>query len=76
MSQAMQIVVEMPDDLPRFRLPPALQSRLNALLDRQDSGERLTEAERSESQELVNLSDFLTLLKLRAERLGRAGVHS
>jgi hypothetical protein len=30
-----------PDDLARFRLPPAVNTRLQELLDRQDSGKRL-----------------------------------
>jgi hypothetical protein len=39
------------------------------LLDRQDRGIRLTEAERQEAEGLVDLAELLTLLRLRAERL-------
>ena len=62
------IEVELPDDLDRFRLPAAVANRLQSLLDRQDSGTALTTQERAEAEGLVNLSDFLTLLRLRAER--------
>jgi len=61
--------VDLPADLARFRLPEAVAARLHALLDRQDSGQPLTPQEREEAEGLVNLSEFLTLLRLRAERL-------
>jgi hypothetical protein len=61
--------VDLPDELSRFRLPDAVAARLQDLLDRQDSGESLTESERAEAEGLVNLAEFLTLLRLRAERL-------
>jgi hypothetical protein len=71
MSESMLIEVEMPDDLGRFRLPAGVQARLQKLLDRQDSGQSLTDAERCEAEGLVEITDWLTLLRLRAER--RAG---
>ena len=58
----------LPGDLPRFKLPAGVQARLQELLDRQDSGQPLTETERSEAEGLVTLADFLSLLRLRAER--------
>jgi hypothetical protein len=61
--------VDLPADLARFRLPQAVAARLQALLDRQDSGQPLTAQEREEAEGLVDLADFLTLLRLRAERL-------
>jgi hypothetical protein len=61
--------VDLPADLARFRLPEAVAARLQALLDRQDSGQPLTAQEREEAEGLVDLSDFLTLLRLRAERI-------
>jgi hypothetical protein len=67
----MLIEIEMPNDIPRFRLPTGVQARLQELLDRQDLGQSLTDAERSEAEGLVELADWLTLLRLRAER--RAG---
>jgi hypothetical protein len=62
------IEVELPADLARFRLPPAVAARLQYLLDRQDDGQALTDAERDEAEGLVALAELLTLLKLRAER--------
>lgn len=62
------IEVDLPADLARFRLPEALAARLQILLDRQDSGQPLTEQERAEAEGLVDMADFLTLLRLRAER--------
>lgn len=73
MTQPLQIAVELPDDLARFRLPAAVQARLNALLDRQDHGQPLTEAERNEAEGLVNLAELLSLLRLRTERLAEGG---
>lgn len=71
MSRTVTISLEMPDELPRFQLPEAVQNRLQELLDRQDEGERLTVAERAEAEGLVNLAESLSLLKLRAERVGQ-----
>jgi hypothetical protein len=66
MSHSVAIRLEMPDDLARFRLPPGVNGRLQALLDRQDGGERLSAAERKEAEGLVNLAEMLSLLRLRA----------
>ena len=71
MSHVVAIELEMPDDLARFRLPLAVNKRLQALLDRQDRGARLTAAERKEAEGLVNLAELLSLLQLRAGRVGR-----
>jgi len=71
MSQMFAIQMEVPDDLARFRLPPAVDTRLQLLLDRQDGGERLTTAERKEAQGLVNLAEMLSLLRLRARRISK-----
>jgi hypothetical protein len=62
------IELEMPDDLARFRLPAGVDARLQELLDRQDKGIDLSPAEREEAEGLVNLAEFLTWLRLRAER--------
>ncbi len=64
----MTIEVDLPGDMGRFRLPGAVAARLQTLLDRQDSGQPLTEQERAEAEGLVDLADLLTLLRLRAER--------
>jgi len=71
MAHVVAIELEMPDDLAHFRLPAAVNKRLEQLLDRQDSGERLTTAERQEAEGLVNLAELLSLLRLRARRVGR-----
>ena len=61
--------VDLPNDLARFRLPDAVAARLQTLLDRQDSGQPLAPQERAEAEGLVNLSEFLALLRLRSEHL-------
>lgn len=60
--------LELPDDLPRLHLPKGVAARLQWLLDRQDSGQTLTAQERDEAEGLVNMAEFLTLLRLRRER--------
>lgn len=57
-----------PGELRNFRLPAGVQSRLQFLLDKQDDGHPLTEAERSEAEGLVDLSEFLTILRIRSEK--------
>ncbi len=68
MSQVIAIELEMPDDLARFRLPAAVDSRLQRLLDRQDRGQILSAEEREEAEGLVDFAELLTLLRSRAER--------
>jgi hypothetical protein len=65
----MSLQVDLPADLAQFRLPDAVAARLQDLLDRQDCGQALTAQERDEAEGLVNLAEFLTLLRLRAERM-------
>ena len=62
--------LDLPDDLAQFRLPAAVGARLQTLLDRQDAGQPLSDQERAEAEGLVNLAEFLTLLRLRVERTG------
>jgi hypothetical protein len=59
--------------LVHFQLPDAVQERLQFLLDRQDSGEFLTQAERREAEGLVELAEFLSLLRLRSQRIVQQG---
>lgn len=61
--------IEIPAELAHFQLPDAVQARLQWLLDRQDSGEVLTQAERREAEGLVELTEFLSLLHLRSQRI-------
>jgi len=72
MSQHVIIQVEIPSDLIKFKLPKGVDQRLQDLLDRQDRGKKLSAAERMEAEGLVNLSEFLSFLRLRAERTARA----
>ena len=65
------IDIDLPADLENFRLPVAVQQRLDSLLDQQDSGRELSEDERREAEGLVDLAEFLTLLRMRAERLAK-----
>ena len=48
-------------------MPSALKSRLTDLLDQQDNGLGLSDSEREEAEALTQLSDMLSLMKLRAE---------
>jgi hypothetical protein len=69
MTATFRFDVELPEDLERFQLPEAVDDRLQGLLDRQDSGEPLTDAERREAEGLVKMAELLTLLRLRADRV-------
>jgi hypothetical protein len=62
-------VLWIPDDLARLRLPDGVQQRLTELLDKQDEGLALTDAEQHEAEGLVNLAEFLSLLRTRSERV-------
>jgi hypothetical protein len=61
--------VELPAALDRFRLPEALNARLQSLLDRQDTCRALSPEERAEAEGLADVAELLTLLRQRAERL-------
>jgi len=50
----------------QFRLPTALLTRLHDLLDRQDTDGGLSKDERLEAEGLVELAEFLSLLRLRS----------
>jgi hypothetical protein len=63
--------IEIPADLAHFRLPDAVQTRLQHLLDKQDAGEKLTPEEREEAEGLVDLAEFLSLLQLCSRRVGQ-----
>ena len=71
MSQTIQFEIEMPGELKRLRLPDGVERRLHELLDKQDSGEALTDAERHEAEGLSELNDLLSALRLRSERLAK-----
>ena len=62
-------VIEIPIELTQFQLPQAVQERFQSLLDRQDEGYTLSLSERQEAEGLVELAEFLSLLRLRSKRL-------
>ena len=68
MAESRLVEVRVPDELGRCRMPEGVQARLQALLDQQDAGTPLTDAERSEAEGLVTIADFLSILRLRTER--------
>lgn len=71
MSNTVAIEIELPGDLPKLTLPAGVNARLQFLLDKQDGGTALSPEEREEAQGLVEMAEFLSLLKLCASR--RAG---
>jgi hypothetical protein len=62
-------IIEIPIELTHFQLPEGVQERLQILLNRQDVGEELTPAERLEAEGLVELAEFLSLIRLRSQRV-------
>lgn len=68
MTARLVLDLDLPGDLARFRLPEVVNDRLQSLLDQQDGGTPLSDAERKEAEGLVNLAELLTYLRLRAER--------
>lgn len=68
--------IDAPADLARFRLPAAVNRRLQNLLDEQDGGRSLTVEEREEAEGLSDLADLLSLLRLRTERMPNRSVDS
>jgi hypothetical protein len=65
------VKIEMPLSVGQFKLPKAVNKRLQELLDRQDSGKKLSSTEKKEAEGLVELAEMLSLLRLRAERVWR-----
>ena len=68
---SLAIELEFPDELLTLELPEGVNQRLQSLLDKQDEGLTLTETERLEAEGLVTLSETLSLLRLRAKRIGQ-----
>jgi hypothetical protein len=67
MAHTASIEFPIPAGIRGFKLPRGVQGRLETLLDKQDGGIPLTAAERREAEGLVELAEFLSLLKLRAK---------
>jgi hypothetical protein len=59
-------LLQIPIELVHFQLPNGVQERLASLLDRQDAGEPLTQAERQEAEGLVELDALFASLQARA----------
>ena len=70
MSQVL-VELDIPSDWRKLKLPAALDNRLQALLDKQDVEGKLTRSERSEAKAIAELSDMLSLLKLRVQKAKR-----
>ena len=66
MSQSVLVEMDLPKDWRTFRLPPALNDRLQELLDRQDQEGKLSRRERREALALTELVDLLSLMRLRS----------
>ncbi|MDI3286158.1 hypothetical protein [Polyangium sp. 15x6] len=64
----LEMDLELQGEMAQLRLPEGVDRRLQALLDKQDRGEPLTEDEQVEAEGLVELADLLSLLRLRASR--------
>jgi hypothetical protein len=71
MSQSVLIELNLPEDIARFVFPPALNDRLQSLLDKQDLQGDLSNEERREAQSLVDLSELISLLKLRVRQASK-----
>jgi hypothetical protein len=75
MAQHILVELGVPTDLDKFQLPKGVNERLQELLDRQDHGEELTVAERTEAEGLVDLAELLSLLRLRTQRIWQEESH-
>lgn len=65
-NATIDLKIAVPQELARLHLPEGVDRRLQALLDKQDSGTPLTSDEQAEAEGLVELAELLTLLRLRA----------
>jgi hypothetical protein len=74
MAQSVLVELTLPKDWQAFRLPPALDDRLQELLDRQDREGKLSRRERREARALTELVDMLSLLKAQAHQSGAKSV--
>jgi hypothetical protein len=72
MARNALVRIEVPLSRRQIRLPKGVDDRLQTLLDSQEQGRTLTAAEKREAKGLVELSEMLSLMKLRAERVSLA----
>jgi len=56
-----------------YRIAPAIQTRVDQLAERANDG-LLNDDERSEYEALINATDFIAILKLKAQRQLEASV--
>jgi hypothetical protein len=75
MAQSVLVKLDLPKDWRKFRLPRALDDRLQELLDRQDQTGKLSRKERREATALTELVDLLSLMRLRAKLAARRRDH-
>ena len=68
MNSPVIVAIEMPAMLQNFRLPRGVQRRLQSLLDKQEQGAALSAAEREEAEGLVEMAEWLSLLRLQSGR--------
>jgi len=68
-SISLAVEIELPENLASLKLPAGVDRRLRELLDKQDAGLPLSEDEQSEAEGLVDLSEILSLLRLRSKRI-------
>lgn len=71
MRTSVSIELPVPTGLSDFKFPTGVRHRLRMLLDQQDSGKALSAAERREAEGLVEMAEFLSLLKLRSRNSNR-----
>jgi len=62
------VELDVPTDWEEFKLPAALDARLQSLLDKQDRDGKLTGPERREALALTELAEMLSLMKIRVKR--------
>ena len=71
MARSIFLELHLPKQWQKFRLPRALNNRLQDLLDRQDREGKLPARERKEAEALVELVDMLTLMKAQVVENGK-----
>jgi hypothetical protein len=63
--------LELPEVLSDLRFPPRLDERLHSVLDKQNEVGRLSPEEFEEAEYLVELSQLVSVLRMRAQRAER-----
>ncbi len=71
MKRGVVVELELPADYRKYRFPKVFDRRLQTLLEQQNVVGKLSNAERKEAEELVNLAEFLSLVRMRADRVAK-----